>query len=237
VCALRPPSFTVASTGTAVPVALHLASTRTPPSGSYRHIIVKSVPSSRPASSVTAANTSAGGVACATSVTTRRSAACSPVIRSSPARPCRAAILRSLSGAPARLRFRNAPYRINESVSVDGDELVEPGLPAEPSQSPGQSASEKVAMAASAVAWLEVLLEGLRNGTRGWAEWDESLPDTPDRADVAIRRCEAELVRASAELRALTRSASSDDVPGTELPTGQHRSGRSNLSSRVLLVK
>jgi hypothetical protein len=75
-------------------------------------------------------------------------------------------------------------------------------------------------MAASAVAWLEVLLEGLRNGTRTWPEWDESVQDTPDRTEVAVRRCETELARAREELRALTRSASSGEVPGGELPKG-----------------
>jgi hypothetical protein len=118
-----------------------------------------------------------------------------------------------------RLRFRNVASLIIESISVDGDDLVEPGMPMEPSQSPGLSGSEKVAMAASAVAMLEVLLEGLKNGTRSWAEWDESLEDTPDRTDVAIRRCEAELARAREELRALTRTANADEVPGTDLPT------------------
>ena len=95
-----------------------------------------------------------------------------------------------------RLSFGNAANRINESISVDGDDLVEPGMPAEPSQCPGVSASEEVATAASAVAWLEVLLEGLRNGARTWAEWDESLEGTPDRTEIAINRCEAELARA-----------------------------------------
>ena len=47
------------------------------PSGSYRIMPAWSAPSSRPTSSVTAANTSSGGAARATSVATRRSAACS----------------------------------------------------------------------------------------------------------------------------------------------------------------
>jgi hypothetical protein len=72
-------------------------------------------------------------------------------------------------------------------------------------------------MAASAVAWLEVLLEDLKNGTRTWAEWDESLADTPGRTQVAISRCEAELARAREELRAATRSADVDKPPSTEL--------------------
>jgi hypothetical protein len=108
---------------------------------------------------------------------------------------------------------------------VDGDNLAESGLPVEPSQSHGLSASEKVAMAASAVAMLEVLLEGLKAGTRSWADWDESLADIPNRTDVAIGRCEAELARARAELRALTRSAGADEVPGTELRQARGRVG------------
>jgi hypothetical protein len=123
----------------------------------------------------------------------------------------------------ARLRLRNATSRMNESTSVDEDDLVEAGLPAKLSGSPGPSANEKVAMAASAVAWLEVLLEGLKNGTRAWTEWDESLEDTPDRTEVAIQRCGAELARAREELRALTRSAGPEEAPGTELPTAQDR--------------
>jgi hypothetical protein len=74
-------------------------------------------------------------------------------------------------------------------------------------------------MAASAVAWLEILLEGLKKGTRTWADWDESLEDTPDRTEVAIERCEAELARARENLRASTRSADADNGPYTELPT------------------
>lgn len=112
---------------------------------------------------------------------------------------------------------------MNESTSVDGDDLVAPALPAEPSQSPGLSANEQVAVAASAVAWLEVLLEGLKNGTRAWAEWDESLEDTPDRTEVAIKRCETELARARGELRALTGSAAPGEVPGAELPNAHGR--------------
>jgi hypothetical protein len=66
--------------------------------------------------------------------------------------------------------------------------------------------SEEVAMAASAVAWLEVLLEGLRSGTHSWAAWDASLDDTPDRTEIAISQCEAELARARERLRALNQS-------------------------------
>jgi hypothetical protein len=79
-------------------------------------------------------------------------------------------------------------------------------------------------VAASAVAWLEVLLEGLKNGTRTWAEWDESLADTPHRTQVAISKCEAELARAREDLRAATRSADADKAPTTELPKARdHR--------------
>jgi hypothetical protein len=66
-------------------------------------------------------------------------------------------------------------------------------------------------MAASAVAWLEVLLEGLRNGTRTWADWDEDLEDVPDRTQIAISRCEAELARARENLRALNRAQGSGE--------------------------
>ena len=78
-------------------------------------------------------------------------------------------------------------------------------------------------MAASAVAWLEVLLEGLRNGTRTWTEWDESLEEAPDRTQLAISRCEAELARARENLRALTRSADADKAAGTELHKARDR--------------
>ena len=47
------------------------------PSGSYRLMPVTSAASTRPASAATAANTSSGGAPRATSVATRRSAACS----------------------------------------------------------------------------------------------------------------------------------------------------------------
>ena len=123
----------------------------------------------------------------------------------------------------ARLRFRNTASRICESTSVDGDDLAESDLPVEPSKGSGLSASECVAMAASAVAMLEVLLEGLKAGTRTWAEWDESLADTPDRTEVAISRCEAELARAREELRALTRPEGADKAPATELPEAHDR--------------
>ncbi len=47
------------------------------PSGSYLFMLVLSASSTRPASSVTAANTSSGAAARATITATRRSAACS----------------------------------------------------------------------------------------------------------------------------------------------------------------
>lgn len=72
------------------------------------------------------------------------------------------------------------------------------------------SSDEKVAVAAAEVAWLEVLCQGLKDGTRSWAEWDESLGGNPDRAEIAIRRCEAALDRARAELRALTQPGEND---------------------------
>lgn len=100
---------------------------------------------------------------------------------------------------------------------MDTDDSVEPGRPAEPSRNYDLSADEEVATAAAAVAWLEVLLEGLRNGTRTWAEWDESMEDTPDRTEVAIDRCGAALARAREHLRALTRSGEDDEEPPTEL--------------------
>ena len=58
-------------------VLVHAPTTVCAPSGSYRHMRAMSVPSTRPASAVTAANTCSGGAARATSVATRRSAACS----------------------------------------------------------------------------------------------------------------------------------------------------------------
>ncbi len=72
-------------------------------------------------------------------------------------------------------------------------------------------------MAASAVAWLEVLLEGLSSGTKSWAAWDASLDDTPDRTEIAISRCGAELARARERLRALNQSGQTGRAPGTEL--------------------
>jgi|SRR5215472_3665432 len=72
------------------------------------------------------------------------------------------------------------------------------------------SHDEQVAVAAAEVAWLEVLCQGLKYGTRSWAEWDESLGDMPDRAEIAVSRCEAALEQAREELRALTQCDESD---------------------------
>jgi hypothetical protein len=71
------------------------------------------------------------------------------------------------------------------------------------------SNDERVAVAAAEVAWLEVLCQGLKDGTRSWAEWDESLGGEPDRAEIAISRCEAALERAREELRSLTQPGDS----------------------------
>jgi hypothetical protein len=68
---------------------------------------------------------------------------------------------------------------------------------------PNLSSDERVAVAAAEVAWLEVLCQGLKDGTRSWAEWDESLGGEPDRAEIAVSRCEAALERAREQLRAL----------------------------------
>src|SRR3954453_18545385 len=73
----RPPGLSRVPAGTAVSVLLHVATNLAAPSGSYWVIHAGWAPSSRPASSATAANTSAGVADRATSVATRRSAACS----------------------------------------------------------------------------------------------------------------------------------------------------------------
>jgi hypothetical protein len=77
---------------------------------------------------------------------------------------------------------------------------------------PGRNLSndEQVAVAAAEVAWLEVLCQGLKDGTRSWAEWDDSLGGEPDRTEIAISRCEAALERAREKLRALTQPGDSD---------------------------
>src|ERR1700739_3433830 len=81
----------------------HDATSVAVPSGLNRASVARSAPSTRPASSATAANTASGGVPRATSVATRRSAACSPVIRSSPAPPRTAALLPRLSPSALQL--------------------------------------------------------------------------------------------------------------------------------------
>jgi hypothetical protein len=91
-------------------------------------------------------------------------------------------------------------------MEQDGADAVQPArLEAVP---PARSLSndEKVAVAAAEVAWLEVLCQGLKDGTRSSAEWDESLHGIPDGTGVAISRCEAALEQARGELRWLTRS-------------------------------
>ena len=74
----RPPGDTRLPTGTggARPVLVHAPTTVASPSGSYRIKLVWSVPSTRPTSAVIAAKVSAGEAPSATSVATRRSAAC-----------------------------------------------------------------------------------------------------------------------------------------------------------------
>ena len=79
-------------TGTAAPVLAQVATSVSAPSGSYRLMPVVSASSSCPASTVTAANTSSGGAARATSVATRRSAACSSANLRSSACACAFAI-------------------------------------------------------------------------------------------------------------------------------------------------
>jgi hypothetical protein len=95
-------------------------------------------------------------------------------------------------------------------MEQDGADAVQPAShePATPGRN--LSSDEKVAVAAAEVAWLEVLCQGLKDGTRSWAEWDESLGGEPDRAEIAISRCEAALERARENLRALTQSGESD---------------------------
>ena len=88
----------------------------------------------------------------------------------------------------------------------DGADTVKPGK-----QEPGASGrsltnEEKVAVAAAEVAWLEVMCQGLKDGTRSWAEWDESLADRPDRAEIAISRCDSALEQAREALRVLTQA-------------------------------
>ncbi len=74
------------STGSVSPLAVQLATIVTASSISYRDTNARSAWRSRPTSSATAAKSSVGGVTRATSVATRRSAACSSAARSLSAR-------------------------------------------------------------------------------------------------------------------------------------------------------
>ncbi len=67
--------------GTCSPVALQAAIAVAVPSGSYRAMCAAATPSSRPTSRATAAKSAAGGTPRATSVATRRRAACSSASR------------------------------------------------------------------------------------------------------------------------------------------------------------
>jgi hypothetical protein len=95
-------------------------------------------------------------------------------------------------------------------MEQDGADSVQPASHEPVTPCRDLSNDEKVAVAAAEVAWLEVLCQGLKDGTRSWAEWDESLGADPDRAEIAIRRCEAALERAREQLRALSQSGNSD---------------------------
>jgi hypothetical protein len=95
-------------------------------------------------------------------------------------------------------------------MEQDGADAIQAAGQEPLARGPNLSHDEQVAVAAAEVAWLEVLCQGLRDGTRSLAEWDESLGDTPDHAEIAISRCEAALEQARAELRALTQSAESE---------------------------
>jgi hypothetical protein len=95
-------------------------------------------------------------------------------------------------------------------MEQDGADAAKPAShePVTPGRNVGND--EKVAVAAAEVAWLEVLCQGLKDGTRSWTEWDESLGGEPDRTEIAITRCEVALERAREVLRGLTRSGDSD---------------------------
>ena len=73
----RPPT----GTGGGAPVLVQVPTTSSVPSGSKRSKIARSAASRAPTSPATAAKTSCGGAAWATSTATRRNAACSPAIR------------------------------------------------------------------------------------------------------------------------------------------------------------
>lgn len=91
-------------------------------------------------------------------------------------------------------------------MEQDGADEVQPAGPEAVPPARSLSDDEEVAVAAAEVAWLEVLCQGLRDGTRSWAEWDESLDGIPDGTQIAISRCEAALDQAREKLRALTQS-------------------------------
>lgn len=95
-------------------------------------------------------------------------------------------------------------------MEQDGTDAVQPAGQEPVARGRDLRHDEQVAVAAAEVAWLEVLCQGLKDGTRSWAEWDESLGDRPDRAEIAISRCEAALEQARQELRALTQSGDSE---------------------------
>jgi hypothetical protein len=95
-------------------------------------------------------------------------------------------------------------------MEQDGADAIQPAGQEQSARGRSLSHDEQVAVAAAEVAWLEVLCQGLKAGTRSWAEWDESLGDVPDLAEVATSRCEAALYQAREELRTLTQSAESD---------------------------
>jgi hypothetical protein len=91
----------------------------------------------------------------------------------------------------------------------DGADAVQPDWQG-PASGRNLTNEEKVAVAAAEVAWLEVMCRGLKDGTRSWAEWDESLADRRDRAEIAVSRCESALEQAREALRALTQSGDSE---------------------------
>ena len=95
-------------------------------------------------------------------------------------------------------------------MEQDGAEAVQPAGQEPLDRGRSLSHDEQLTVAAAEVAWLEVLCQGLKDGTRSWAEWDESLGDRPDGAEIAASRCEAALERAREELRALTQSAQNE---------------------------
>ena len=90
----RPPRGTSWPTGTGegVPLEAQAPTTVSASSGSYRLMTVKSAEIRRPISPVTAANTSSGGAALATSTAMRRSAACCSASARSSTRACALAI-------------------------------------------------------------------------------------------------------------------------------------------------